>query len=182
MTTIYDSMIERFRPHTGLNTIEQAEISVLFEQGISKNDPMWLILLPVYLNQTRLTDIKESVLVAGPDKVEIDFDVLAKSITDRIQIQSSQNDTEAKLETIVAKLSADKDSTNQLINRNVIIAVLCGVLLSVFSSFIAIKRSDSYWEETVTTQKATINHLRSQVEKQRHENKTTKPRKDDSGR
>jgi len=177
MTTIYDSMIERFRPKTGLNTIEQAEISVLFEQGISKNDPMWLILLPVYLNQTRLTDIKESVLVAGPDKVEIDFDVLAKSITDRIQIQSSQNDTEAKLET-----SADKDSTDQLINRNVIIAVLCGVLLSVFSSFIAIKRSDSYWEETVTTQKATINHLRSQVEKQRHENSTTKPRKDDSGR
>lgn len=199
--SLFDRLVTQFRKDGGLTAVEDAELkAIMIESGVDKNDTFWTLFLPLYLNQLRADDLKESALfnpVPGSDeKPKVDVDKLAASIVARIEPDQINAEIDAQVVARnVAKLAAPEienvvteainkihkqnatplnaDAIKQeiheaakasLLNRNVIIAVVAGVLMSVLSGYYASYKSDKSWSIVYVKQQTQIKDLQEKIE------------------
>lgn len=199
--TLYDRLLNQFRKDGGLTAVEDAELkAIMIEAGVDKNDTFWTLFLPLYLNQLRSDDLKESALfsaIPGADeKPKIDVDKLAASIVARIEpdqinaeidalvvarnvaklaapeienvvsdaISKIQKQSSAPLDAQAIKREIHEATKASMLNRNLIVSVVCGLLMSVLSGYYASYKADASWSIAYVKQQQEIKELKMKVE------------------
>lgn len=161
------------------------------EGDISKDDQFWLWFLPIYLTQARLDFLKEAdggsgklqldldklaVALAAriePDQIraEVDSAVIARAVAKAAasDIQSVieeamagvQKPNSAQLDPAAIHAAVKEASKDAFLSRNLIVAVLAGLLMSILAGSFSGWQSDKRWEEIVQQQKQQIQQLQS---------------------
>lgn len=199
---LYDRLVKQFRKDGGLTAVEDAELkAIMIEAGVDKNDTFWTLFLPLYLNQLRSDELKESALfsaIPGADeKPKIDIDKLAASIVARIEpdqinaeidaqvvarnvaklaapeienvvsdaISKIQKQSSAPLDAQAIKREIHEATKASMLNRNLIVSVVCGLLMSVLAGYYASYKADKSWSIAYVKQQQEIKELKMKVEK-----------------
>lgn len=176
--SLYDRLLVRFGTEGRLSAVHQAELEAIRLEGdISKDDSFWLWFLPIFMTQARLDFLKEADGGARPQldmarlaesiaariepdqiRAEVDSAVVARAVAKAAapDIQSVIEEAIASVQRPAAtvdqsavRTAVAEASRDSLLHRNLIIAVLAGLMMSLLAGWYSGWQSDKRWEPVV---------------------------------